>query len=258
MNSCFRFFKWLNTCVGAKNYNYFLGAIFSVCTFTTISLALSLAFLVEVFAFEAAILGRLQRSGEEVYMGAVGVKVITVLSVTVLLPVVGLVYQLVGFHCMLLWNNITTYEFIVQEQKRQRDKENEKLEVVRKAVAKKVQEKKESNTTHNPAPTALAEHSPALSRPGKSSSGNFDIISNSVPGSKDMSHDNALQLELRDTPATAVNRDSGNSHQYESLSSESLDGSMVTVTVFGGGEGEEGLTGGGGRGRHEAIKGVVV
>lgn len=114
--------KWLNTCVGAKNYFYFLCTIFAVCTFTTISLGLSLAFLVEVFALEATILGRLESSGEEVFLGLDGLKAISIISVGVLLPLVALVYQLVGFHCMLVWCNLTTYQFIVQEQKRQRDK----------------------------------------------------------------------------------------------------------------------------------------
>ena len=114
--------KWLNTCVGEKNYFYFLSAIFSVCLFTSLSLGLSLAYLIEVFAFEERIMNRLSNYGSPTIIDTLAIKVITVISVAILLPLVGLVYQLVGFHIMLMYNNITTYEFIVQEQKKLRDK----------------------------------------------------------------------------------------------------------------------------------------
>jgi palmitoyltransferase len=114
--------KWLNTCVGSKNYFYFLGAVFSIGTLTSISLALSIAYLVEIFAFESRVVIRLEGSDAHPTLDSVGVKVISVISVALLLPLVGLVYQLMGFHCMLLLSNITTYEFIVQEQKRQRER----------------------------------------------------------------------------------------------------------------------------------------
>lgn len=43
--------KWLNTCVGQKNYNYFLTTVFAIVFKTSLSLALSLAYLVESFAY---------------------------------------------------------------------------------------------------------------------------------------------------------------------------------------------------------------
>jgi hypothetical protein len=58
--------KWLNTCVGAKNYKYFIVAINSVNVFTTISLALSLGYAIESFAYTDDILERLDHTGEQV------------------------------------------------------------------------------------------------------------------------------------------------------------------------------------------------
>ena len=120
--------KWLNTCVGSKNYTYFLISVFSIGFQTSLSLALSIAYLIEAFAFENQIVNRLNNINYQFIIDLNGVKGITIVSTFILFPLVALVYQLIGFHCLLIWNNITTYEFIVQEQKRVREKlQNESL-----------------------------------------------------------------------------------------------------------------------------------
>ena len=43
--------KWLNTCVGQKNYGCFLTAVAAVALKTTLSLALSVTYLIESFAY---------------------------------------------------------------------------------------------------------------------------------------------------------------------------------------------------------------
>jgi hypothetical protein len=43
--------KWLNTCVGSKNYRYFLCAIGAITVKTSLLLLLSIAFLVEAYAY---------------------------------------------------------------------------------------------------------------------------------------------------------------------------------------------------------------
>jgi hypothetical protein len=40
----------------------------------------------------------------------------------VFLPLVAMLFQLGGFHCMLMCKRLTTYEFIVGEQKRLRER----------------------------------------------------------------------------------------------------------------------------------------
>ena len=144
--------KWLNTCVGAKNYKYFLVSIFSVCVFTSITLGLSIGYTIEVFAFQDDIIKRLDDTGEEHAITVNFLKGLSIISAIIMvswkhisislwflfrhlslicrfhrsnctkLPLVALVYQLVGFHFMLIYQGITTYEFIVLEQKRQRDR----------------------------------------------------------------------------------------------------------------------------------------
>lgn len=44
--------KWLNTCVGQKNYRWFITAVSAVALKTTLSLALSIAYLIESFAYK--------------------------------------------------------------------------------------------------------------------------------------------------------------------------------------------------------------
>ena len=46
-------------------------------------------------------------------------QVLLVLSVFLYLPLVAMVFQLAGFHLMLIYRGETTYDFIVGEQKRQ-------------------------------------------------------------------------------------------------------------------------------------------
>lgn len=137
--------KWLNTCVGAKNYKYFLVSIFSVTCFTSISLGLSMGYMIEAFGFTDQIMDRLEDAGEHHAISVNLLKGVAMLSAIVLLPLVGLVYQLVGFHIMLIYKNITTYEFIVLEQKRLRDamdaQRNAKAAARKQAAAASAKEK---------------------------------------------------------------------------------------------------------------------
>lgn len=55
--------KWLNTCVGQKNYWYFLTLVVAVALKTTLSLALSIAYLVESFAYVDVMKERGERTG---------------------------------------------------------------------------------------------------------------------------------------------------------------------------------------------------
>jgi palmitoyltransferase ZDHHC1/11 len=116
--------KWLNTCVGQKNYRYFLSVVGSVSILTTLSMALSLAFLIESFAYASQFSSRIA-SNARTYSYLIGLDAtrgLLIASLVILVPLVLMVYQLAGFHAMIVWKGLTTYEFIVAEQKRQREK----------------------------------------------------------------------------------------------------------------------------------------
>lgn len=103
--------KWLNTCVGTKNYKFFLAVLAGVTLTTTISVTLTIAYLVEIFAYAANFderIARLNGGSREPdalkYQAAIpsaGVKGVLIASTAILFPLVTLVYQLVGFHIML-------------------------------------------------------------------------------------------------------------------------------------------------------------
>ena len=97
--------KWLNTCVGSKNYKYFLGVVASVSVQTTISLALSLAFLIEAYAFPKYF-WNIRVPTEVITINLEGVRAILIVSLIILVPLVLLIYQLASFHCLLLYEGI--------------------------------------------------------------------------------------------------------------------------------------------------------
>lgn len=148
-NKCVQVFdhhcKWLNTCVGRKNYRYFLGIVCSVFLMTGESFALSLAFMIEAFAIPDRFLGRVLSFNDfQYFLGSsisiVALQILLVISTVILLCIVLLVIQLCGFHIVLLWKGLTTYDFIVNEQKRQRERESaraqKKLEMQNKSSNK--------------------------------------------------------------------------------------------------------------------------
>jgi hypothetical protein len=136
--------KWLNTCIGKKNYHAFLGIVLSVFLLTSELLALSIALMVESFAYPSDFEHRVIHVNEFTrFLGSpitiIGLESILVISVAVLCGLVAMLIQLGGFHIMLLWRGLTTYDFIVQEQKRLRDQDAERM---RKQMEKQQQQSK--------------------------------------------------------------------------------------------------------------------
>jgi hypothetical protein len=119
--------------VGQKNYRFFLAIVASVFLLTAESLGISIALVVEAFAYPESLMDRVHyhdflqdRIGSELSLGAL--QGLLIASVVVLLGLVGMIVQLGTFHIMLIWRGITTYDYIVSEQKRLREKENQRLQ----------------------------------------------------------------------------------------------------------------------------------
>ena len=110
--------KWLNTCIGRRNYNYFLGVIASTWIFSVLQLALTGYYLCLV-VIPSARPSRLVNRTERHWIGSKHVVTACLIVWTaVLLPLVALVGQLGAFHAMLVYEGLTTYEYILNEQRR--------------------------------------------------------------------------------------------------------------------------------------------
>lgn len=125
--------KWLNTCIGEKNYTYFLMIVVSVFLMTTESLGLSIALMVESFVDTSTFMHRIRDVNDfRYFLGSPisdnAVQALLVVSVFFFLGFVAMLIQLGGFHIMLLYRGMTTYDFIIYEQKRQRDLEAQRMQ----------------------------------------------------------------------------------------------------------------------------------
>ena len=88
--------KWLNTCIGTKNYRYFLLAVGFIAVKTTLSLVLCVALLIDAFVNNDAFVDRLAAipgRGLSMVIPFWGIVALLVISIVMLGPLVGLVYQ---------------------------------------------------------------------------------------------------------------------------------------------------------------------
>lgn len=134
--------KWLNTCIGAKNYSYFLCILVSVTLLTMESLAISIALLVEAFISSDRLMHHHHHRIDMLSMDVI--KGLLIASILVLFALVTMLLQLGSFHIVLLYRGLTTYDFIVLEQKRLREKEQERI---RLKLLKKQNKEEEGQAT---------------------------------------------------------------------------------------------------------------
>ena len=107
-------------CVGAKNYGYFLAVIASTCVFTTMQLALSVYVVVELAVPDrrrSAVAARARRHAVGRERGVDAVLALVCAYAALLVPLVVLIGQLALFHAMLVRRGLTTYEYILGEQR---------------------------------------------------------------------------------------------------------------------------------------------
>jgi hypothetical protein len=150
--------KWLNTCVGQKNYRTFLMLVAAVAVMLSVQEGLSVALL--VYSYSHADLMR-SVLADQPLLGSLtlgGVRGVLIGGAVAYTAMLAMVLQLLSFHALLrksvcrcvspkcvcsvslisalvcllpsphvVYKGQTTYEFIISEQKRLRDKKNKKI-----------------------------------------------------------------------------------------------------------------------------------
>ncbi|CAM9103068.1 unnamed protein product, partial [Hapterophycus canaliculatus] len=112
--------KWLNNCVGRSNYRYFIALLLSTFFMTSIQLGLSIWFAVMYHSDDATFSNRVENGYAR--LGRTSHIVMVYIFGVLVLPFLGLLAQLLGFHVMLISRNLTTYDYIVQEQQKERER----------------------------------------------------------------------------------------------------------------------------------------
>jgi len=110
---------WLNTCIGAENYATFFKCVWCLTLLTTVHL---IALIMYIIGYFTKLWGVRERSGwldegkPEIIMGInLGVAVF-------IFAVVAMVVQLLMFHQALKRDGLTTYQFIMKDSQRKREK----------------------------------------------------------------------------------------------------------------------------------------
>ena len=121
---------WLNTCVGKKNYRWFITTVLSVFVLLMLILCPCVAYFIELCASPGGIEERSYDSF--VNLDQIGLFIVTILCMVVVAPLVSLVIQLVCFHIGLWVAGQTTYEFVIYQHRkineRRRAKEKSRLQ----------------------------------------------------------------------------------------------------------------------------------
>jgi palmitoyltransferase len=136
--------NWLNTCIGEKNYKYFLYTVLGVTLMTTESFVLSIALLVEIYTNDPSRFEKNFLNEDFVLVSNDVIRALLIASVSVFSPLVLMIYQLGAFHIMLMVKGLTTYDFIVNEQKKNR--ELEILKLTRRSESQNKKTRKNSNS----------------------------------------------------------------------------------------------------------------
>eukprot|EP01039_Chlorochromonas_danica_P009853 gene9853-10899_t len=125
--------KWLNTCIGKKNYAWFLVVIVAALLLTSINLGVSIAITIDAFISPHAILHRTNHVNDapshlQSAFSIEFIKAMALISSVIFAAVVAMILQLVSFHIMLICKGSTTYDYIVLQQKKARDREAHRLQ----------------------------------------------------------------------------------------------------------------------------------
>lgn len=120
---------WLNTCVGEHNYRDFFRVMLAISLMQIIHFGISVYLVVDIF------LGGPSEDRADDWLGVSGdnthIAIAVVLLVFIFFDISSLIllFQLIAFHVHLQKERITTYQFIIQDSQKRRDKAKLSMEL---------------------------------------------------------------------------------------------------------------------------------
>uniref|UniRef100_A0A7S0UH91 Palmitoyltransferase n=1 Tax=Pseudo-nitzschia delicatissima TaxID=44447 RepID=A0A7S0UH91_9STRA len=111
---------WLNTCVGKANYKYFFRTMIFVNFMLLVDLVTQIALIVDIYLGN----GATKERAEEWFVVGTPIPVVVIMGVFAFLNIgsLSLIGQLLAFHLKLQKEGISTYEFIVRDNRLRREK----------------------------------------------------------------------------------------------------------------------------------------
>uniref|UniRef100_A0AAQ5Z2Y4 Palmitoyltransferase n=1 Tax=Amphiprion ocellaris TaxID=80972 RepID=A0AAQ5Z2Y4_AMPOC len=138
--------RWLNNCVGSRNYKLFLHSVVSALLGVCLVLVVSSYVFIEFFMDPSKLrtdkhfLGRNETGVWFVFLpvaplrsAAAVIPVLAAVTIALSLLSSGLLCHLLCFHIYLMWNRLSTYEYIVRQRHRVDSRDSRKPRSVREA-----------------------------------------------------------------------------------------------------------------------------
>lgn len=140
----FFMFTGLNTCVGKANYKYFFRTLLFINSLLFVQLSIQIAIICDIYIGEMIGLGGSRQRAEEWFGVGSPIPVVAIMAVFAFLDVasLSLIGQLLLFHLKLQKEGISTYEFILRDNRKRREKTAKlnELKVRRKTEIAKAKE----------------------------------------------------------------------------------------------------------------------
>ncbi|XP_019748752.1 palmitoyltransferase ZDHHC1, partial [Hippocampus comes] len=142
--------RWLNNCVGSRNYKLFLYSVASAALGACVLLAVSSYVLIAFFSEPAVNHSRApNRTAARFPFSPPAAAVPALAAVTGALALLAcvLLCHLLLFHFYLMWNRLSTYEYIVRQRHRQDGRRTTSQEDVKRATRPSVRLKEADDST---------------------------------------------------------------------------------------------------------------